>query len=164
MGFNEDMFALLKTKQWGACHQRIAQEERVDTREARVSTALWRATIFERENRYDDALRTLDAIQPEVFTQCGLLWERAKILYRMGKYPAAIETLHDAPFGAEIDTFPGITYEAIFLYCYLLKKSGHEAPLNLLTTLPDDFGTRFYERRRLTKADLLPAGASAPPT
>jgi hypothetical protein len=144
MGFSEDMFSLLKTKRWKTCHQRIDQEERVDTREARVSAALWRATIFEYEKRHDDALRTLDAIQPEVFTQCGLLWERARVLYGMGKFADAIETLRNAPFGEEIDTFPGITYEAIFLYCYLLKKSGREPPPNLIAALPDDFGTRFY--------------------
>ena len=81
----------------------------------------------------------------------------------MGKTGDAIETLREAPFGSEIDTFPAMTYEAIFLYCYLLKQAGRETPSNLVEALPDDFGTRYYGGR-LTKADLHPPkpGSAAP--
>lgn len=156
MGFSEEMFALGKTRDWEACHRRIDQAEPGATREARVSIAHWRSAVLEWEGRYDDALCVIDASKEDVFTECGRLWDRAQILYHMGKVAEAIETLRNAPFGAEIDSFPGITYEAIFLYCYLLKKSGREPPPNLIAALPDDFGTRFYEGKRLTRADILP--------
>jgi tetratricopeptide (TPR) repeat protein len=91
-----------------------------------VSAALWRAARFKWEKRYDDALRTLDASRSEVFSQCGYLWKRAEILCRMGRFAEAIETLRKAPFGEEIDTFPAMVYEAIFLYCYLLQRSGRD--------------------------------------
>ena len=156
MGFSEDMFALLKTKDWEACHRRIDQEEPGETREARVSIAHWRSAVLERQWRYEDALRIIDGSKADAFTECGRLWERAQILYRMGKFAEAIDTLRDAPFGAEIDTFPALTYEAIFLYCYLLRRNGREAPPNLIAALPDDFTTRTWEGKRVSKADIPP--------
>ena len=51
MAFDEDMFALLKTKNWEACHKRIDEEEPALSREARVSIGLWRAAIFEWQQR-----------------------------------------------------------------------------------------------------------------
>jgi len=158
MGFSEDMFALLKSKDWKACDQRIDEEAPGETREKRVSIAHWRTAVLERQGRYGDALRTLDASRADVFTQCGFLYERAVILYRMGKFAEAIATLRDAPFGAEIDAFPGLTCEAMFLYCYLLIKSGHETPPNLLAAIPDDFRTLTYEGKFMSKADLLSSG------
>lgn len=114
--------------------------------------------------RYDDALRILDASRADVFTQCGLLWEHAEILCKMGKFADAIETLRNAPFGAEIDTFPALTYEAIFLYCYLLKRSGREPPANLVAAPPEDFVTRTWDGKKVGIADLSPpAGASSSP-
>lgn len=159
MSLREDVFALVKTKDWQACHRRI-DEEPDDTREARVSIAGWRSYIFEREGRYEEALRITDASRDDVFTQCGYLFDRARILQCMGKTDEAIASLRQAPFGAEIDTFPGMTYEAIFLYCYLLKQVGCEPPPNLLEALPDDFGTHLFGRMR-EKADLLRPGLSA---
>ncbi len=158
MGFSEDMFALLKSKDWKACLRRIDEEAPGETREKRVSIAHWRAAIFKWEKRYDEALLTLDASKADVFTQCGFLYERAVIRCRMGKFAEAIATLRYAPFGAEIDAFPGLTYEAMFLYCYLLIKSGHETPPNLLAAIPDDFRTLTYEGKFMSKADLLSSG------
>jgi hypothetical protein len=155
MSFSEEMFALLKTQDWEACHRRIDQEEPGETREARISIAHWRSTVFEWQGRYNDALRALDAGRADVFTQCGDLYQRAEILCKMGKFADAIETLRNAPFGAEIDTFPALTYEAIFLYCYLLKRSGREPRPNLVAALPDDFVTRTWEGKKVGKADLL---------
>jgi hypothetical protein len=90
VGFDEDMFALLRSKDWEACHKRI-EEEPALSREGRVSIGFWRAGIFEWKHRYDDALRTLDTIRTEVLTHCGFLWERAEILCKMGKFADAIE-------------------------------------------------------------------------
>jgi hypothetical protein len=165
MAFDEDMFTLLKTKNWEACHKRVDEEEPALSREARVSIGLWRAAIFEWQQCYVDALRTLDTIRTDVFTQCGFLWERAEILCKMGKFADAIETLRNAPFGEEIDAFPALTYEAIFLYCYLLKRSGREPPPNLVAALPEDFVTRTWDVKKVGIADLAPpAGASTPAT
>ena len=93
-------------------------------------------------------------IRTEVFTQCGFLWERAEILCKMGKFASAIETLRNAPFGVEINEFPALTYEAIFLYCYLLKRSGREPPQNLVAALPEDFVTRTWDGKKVGIADL----------
>jgi hypothetical protein len=165
MSFSEEMLALLKTRDWEACHRRIDREQPGEAREARVSIAHWRSTVFEWQGRYDDALRTLDAGRADVFTQCGDLYQRAEILCKMGKFADAIETLRDAPFGAEIDAFPALTYEAIFLYCYLLKRSGREPPPNLVAALPEDFVTRIWDGKKVGMADLAPpAGASRPAT
>jgi hypothetical protein len=164
MSLSEDMFALAKTHDWQACHRRIDEEGPGDDQQSRFSLAYWRSLVLQGEGKYEDALRVLDHSRGDFFTQCGYRLFRGRIFYHMGKSAQAIEALRDAPFGEEIDTFPGITCEAIFLYCYLLKKSGREPPPNLIAALPDDFGTRFYERRRLTKADLLPAGAAPSPT
>ncbi|RBP05700.1 hypothetical protein DFR50_13463 [Roseiarcus fermentans] len=160
MSFHEDMFALLKTDDWQACHRRI-DEEPGDTRESRVAIAGWRSSILRGQGRYDEALRAIDASKDDVFTQCGYLFDRARILQCMGKTADAIETLRQAPFGSEIDAFPALTYEAIFLYCYLLKQAGREPPPNLLAALPDDFGTHLFGRMR-EKADLLPPEPDSP--
>jgi hypothetical protein len=164
MSFREEMFALLKTRDWEACHRRIDREQPGEAREARVSIAHWRSTVFEWQGRYDDALRTLDACRDDVFTQCGDLYQRAEILCKMGKFADAIETLRNAPFGAEIDAFPALTYEAIFLYCYLLKRSGREPPPNLIAALPEDFVTRTWDGKKVGIADLSPSasGSMAP--
>jgi hypothetical protein len=95
VGFDEDMFALLKSKDWEACHKRI-EEEPALSREGRVSIGLWRAAILEWRHRYGDALQTLDTIRTEAFTRCGFLWERAEILCKMGKFVDAIETVRNA--------------------------------------------------------------------
>jgi hypothetical protein len=55
--------------------------------------------------------------------------------------------LRDAPFGGGIDTFPALTYGAIFLYRYLLKRSGREPPPNLVAALPEDFVTRTWDEK-----------------
>jgi tetratricopeptide (TPR) repeat protein len=162
MAIDEEMFALLKSNNWQACHRRIDAEGRGDTREQRVSIALWRAAILEREKRYDEALRTLDAIRDEAFTRNGFLWERADVLCRMGKFEEALDTLRSAPFGAELDAFPALTYEAIFLYCYLLKRSNREPPPNLLAALPGDFRTMLYDGRFVSKADIAPPAGRPP--
>lgn len=161
MSFSEEMFALLKTSDWQACHRRIDKEEPGDNQEARVSIAHWRSAVFKWQGRYDDALRILDASRADVFTRCGLLWERAEILCKMGKFADAIETLRNAPFGAEIDTFPALTYEAIFLYCYLLKRSGREPPSNLVAALPEGFITRTWDGKKVGIADLSPPASGA---
>jgi len=44
----------------------------------------------------------LEASLANVFRQCGLRWERAKILCKMGRFADAIETLRNAT-GARID-------------------------------------------------------------
>jgi hypothetical protein len=150
VGFDEDMFALLKSKDWEACHKRI-EEEPALLREGRVSIGLWRAAILEWRHRYGDALQTLDTIRTEAFTRCGFLWARAEILCKMGKFVDAIETVRNAPFGVEIDTFPALTYEAIFLYCYLLKRSGGEPQPNLVAALPEDFVTRTWDGKKVEK-------------
>src|SRR5665213_1955006 len=61
ISFSEEMLALLKTRDWEACHRRIDREQPGEAREARVSIAPWRSTVFEWQGRYDDALGTLDA-------------------------------------------------------------------------------------------------------
>jgi hypothetical protein len=155
MGFSEDMFALGKTRDWQACHRRIDEEGAGDDQRTGFSIAYWRSFILQSEGKYEDALRVLDQSRSDVFTQCGYLYRRAKILCLMGKFAEAITTLTDAPFGAEIDTFPGMAREAMFLYCYLLIKSGREAPPNLLAAIPDDFGTMIYDGRMMSKTDLL---------
>ncbi len=111
------------------------------------------------------ALRVLDTGRADFFSQCGYLYLRAELLCKMGRFAEAIETLRNAPFGAEIDVFPALTYEAIFLYCYLLKKSGREPPPNLVAALPEDFVTRTWDGRKVGRPDLSPpAGASTPST
>jgi hypothetical protein len=155
MAFDEDMFALGKTRDWEACHRRIDKEEPGHDQQTRFSIAYWRSAVFKSQRRYEEALRILDAGRADVFTQCGYLYRRAIILCLLGKFAEATETLRDAPFGAEIDTFPGMVYEAMFLYCYLLIKSGREAPPNLLAAIPDDFGTMTYDGRFMSKADIL---------
>jgi hypothetical protein len=165
MSFSAEMFALVKTHDWQACHRRIDEAEPGASREERRSIAHWRSAVFEWQGRYNDALRILDAGRADFFSQCGYLSQRAEILCKMGKFADAIETLRNAPFGAEIDTFPALTYEAIFLYCYLLKRSGREPPPNLVAALPEDFVTRTWDGKKVGMADLaLPAGASRPAT
>jgi hypothetical protein len=165
MAFDEDMFALLKTRDWQACHRRIDKEGSGNDQETRFSITYWRSTVFEWQGRYDEALQILDAGRADFFTQCGYLHQRAEILCKMGKFADAIETLRGAPLGAEIDTFPALTYEAIFLYCYLLKRGGREPPPNLVAALPEDFVTRTWDGSKVRIADLSPpAGASTTPT
>jgi hypothetical protein len=165
MAFDEDMFALLKTHDWQACHRRIDKEEPATDQQARFSITYWRSAVLKWQGRYDDALRVLDAGRADVFTQCGYLYRRAELLCKMGKFADAVETLRNAPFGAEIDTFPALTYEAIFLYCYLLKRSGREPPPKLVAALPEDFVTQTWDGKKVGIADLSPpAGASTPPT
>ncbi len=79
----------------------------------------------------------------------------------MGKFADAIETLRGAPFGEEIDTFPALTYEAIFLYCYLLKRSGREPPPNLVAALPEDFVTRTWDGKKVGIVDLSPPASGS---
>jgi hypothetical protein len=64
----------------------------------------------------------------------------------------------------EIDTFPALTYEAIFLYRYLLKRSGGEPQPNLVAALPEDFVTRTWDGKKVEKPDLSPSasGSTAP--
>ena len=148
MAFDEEMFALGKSKDWKACHRRIDEEAPGATREQRVSVALWRAIIYKWEKRYSEALRILEGIRDEVYTSLRLCITTARIIHcPMGEFSDAIDTLRGAPFCSELDTFPAVTYEAIFLYCYLLAKSGQHPPPNLLAALPDDFRTMLYDRR-----------------
>jgi hypothetical protein len=148
MSFSEEMFALLKTRDRQACHGRIDEAEPGASREERRSIAHWRSTALEWQGRYDDALRSLNAGQADFFSQCGYLYRGAEILCKMGKFSDAIETLRGAPFGEEIDTFPALTYEAIFLYCYLLRRSGREPPPSLVAALPEDFVTRTCDGKK----------------
>lgn len=163
MSFSEEMFALLKTRDWEACHRRIDEAEPAASREERRSIAHWRSAVLEWQGRYDDALRILDAGGADFFSQCGYLSQHAELLCKMGKFADAIETLRNAPFGAEIDTFPALTYEAIFLHWYLLKRSGREPPPNLVAALPEGFITRTWEGKKVRIADLSPP-TSAPTT
>jgi hypothetical protein len=117
--------------------------------------------ILEYEGDYEAALRILDQSRGSFFSQCGYLYQRAEILCRMRKFAEATETLRNAPFGDEIETFPGMAREAMFLYCYLLIKSGREAPPNLLAAIPDDFGTQLYNGKLISKADILLAASSS---
>ncbi len=61
MAFDEDMFALGKTRDWEACHRRIDEEEPGHDQQTRFSIAFWRSAVFKSQGRYEDALRILDA-------------------------------------------------------------------------------------------------------
>jgi hypothetical protein len=154
MAFSEDMFALIKTHDWKACHRRIEQEEPGKDQRARFSIAYWRSVVLQYEGHNEAALKTLDDARDDFFSRCAFAYFRAEILCRMGKFAEAIDALRAVPFGTELDTFPGLTYEAIFLYCYLLRKSGREAPANLLAALPDDFETQMYNGKFMSKDDV----------
>jgi len=104
------------------------------------------------DNLSDEDLPWKEAFQQE----WSVLYQRAEILCKMGKFSDAIETLRNAPFATEIDAFPALTYEAIFLYCYLLKRSGREPPPNLVAALPEDFVTRTWDGKKVGIADLSP--------
>jgi tetratricopeptide (TPR) repeat protein len=156
MAFSEDMFALVKTRDWEACRLRIEQESPGKDQKSRFSIAYWLSVVLQYEGQYEEALRALDKARGEFFSQCAFAYFSAQILCQMGKFAQAGEMLRGAPFGDEIDAFPGLTYEAIFLYCYLLIKAGREAPPNLIDALPDNFRTFMYDRRFRTKSDLQP--------
>lgn len=162
MGLRDDVFALYKAHDWDACHKRLDEAEPGSSREERLTIAHWRSGVLQRQGRYQEALGVVDARRGEFFTQCGILSERATILCLMGRFAEALDTLRGAPFGEEIDTFPGMTYEAIFLYCWLLKGNGRQPPPNLIAALPDDFETMLYDNRFVSKADLAPPPNPAP--
>lgn len=159
MALRDDMFALIKTHDWKVCHRRINQERPGDSRERQFSVAYWRTVILEYEHDYEGALRILDQSRDLFFSQCGYLYQRAEILCQMRKFTEASDTLRSAPFGDEIERFPGMAREAMFLYCYLLIKSDHVAPPNLLAAIPDDFGTQLYNGKLISKADILPTAS-----
>jgi hypothetical protein len=161
MELSDEIFPLYTARDWDACHQRLDEAEPADSREERVTIAYWRSAVLARQGRYEEALSVIEASRGDAFSQCAVLWDRAKVLCLMGRFAEAIDTLRSAPFGEEIDTFPGMTYEAIFLYCWLLKRSGREPPPNLLAALPDDFRTMLYDKRFASKADIVPPVAPA---
>ncbi len=96
--------------------------------------------------------------EPTFLRSAGFCMSAQSFFTAWASSPKRLLRLGTTPFGAEIDAFPGLTYEAMFLYCYLLIKSGHETPPNLLAAIPDDFRTLTYEGKFMSKADLLSSG------
>ncbi|HXT05564.1 MAG TPA: hypothetical protein VN715_01340 [Roseiarcus sp.] len=67
-------------------------------------------------------------------------------------------TLRAALIAAEVETFPGLAWEAAYFCCYLMVKQGGAPPKDLLDLIPDDFETvldgRFIAKSNLTDGRL----------
>ena len=104
---------------------------------------------------FNEALRSLDALESEFPCRCGICDLRSEIYWRMGDKAAAIEALRAAPWGEEMDQFPALALEAMFLYCYFLALEGRQAPPKLVDAIPSDYVSIQYDGKRVSKADLL---------
>ena len=168
MALRDDILPLFQQKDWRGCEALLAARSPGDDAEQRAAIAYWRTAVLEGEGRYEDALRFLASHRDDFFSKCLVYYLQANILCRMGNCGEAIETLRKAPFGEEMDRFPALSLEAIFLYCFLLTKSGRDAPPKLLDAIPDDYRSYMFDGTFANKSDILAAidkrrAAGAPP-
>jgi hypothetical protein len=168
MAIRDDIFPLVKRRDWPACHAALDRAAPGEDREERTSIVYWRAVVLQREGRDGDALTLLNSKRNEFNCKCLPDFMRAKILNRLGRPQDAIAILKTTPIDIERDRFPGLALEAAYLYCTLLAENGKAVPAQLLTLIPDDFQTMDDKSRFVGKTDLLdligkqPVGNASP--
>src|SRR5579883_3009390 len=154
MAIRDDIFPLVKRRDWQACHKLLDNATPVDNDE-RTSIIYWRAVVLEDEGRNDEALSLLNLSRNDFNCKCLPDYMSAKILKRLGRPQDAIAILSESPILAEAEQFPGLAREAAYLYCTLLAESGAIVPEGLLDLIPDSFQTMDDKYRVVGKADLL---------
>jgi hypothetical protein len=168
MAIRDDIFPLIKRRDWPACHAVLDRAAPGPDREERTSIVYWRAVVLQREGRDGDALTLLNANRNDFECKCLPDYMRAKILDRLGRPQDAIALLQTARIDEEMDRFPGLALEAAYLYCTLLAENGKVVPTHLLTLIPDDYQTMDDKSRYVGKTDLLdligkqPVGNASP--
>lgn len=151
------MITFAKRSDWTGCETYLAAHPPGDDRDERSIHAYWTVKTQIRLGHLEDALRRSDTLAGDFQCRCALADLRSEIYWRKGEHSAAIEALRAAPWGEEMDRFPALAKEAMFLYCYLLADAGREASPKLVDAIPDDYRAILFDGRRVDKADLLAA-------
>ncbi len=151
------MIAYASTGDWANCQAYLAAHPPGDAPEEQSSHATWSVRAEIGLHRLDDALHRLDATAGNFQCRCGLSYLRSEIYWLKGEQSAAIEALRSAPWSEEMDSFPALAKETMFLYCYFLSKAGREAPPKLVQAIPEDYHAILFDGSRVGKADLLAA-------
>jgi hypothetical protein len=154
MAIRDDIVPLYRQRDWAGCHRVLDAASPSDDDDERRSIAHWRATVFEGDGRYREALDLLQAHRGDFSCKTSVHHERARIFAQIGDSKQAIDALKTAPFGEEMDRFPGLVREAIYFYCLLLAEDGRDVPQKLLDIVPDDFRYINIRGRRDTKARI----------
>ncbi len=121
----------------------------------RSTHAFWSVRVPVEQSDFAEALRRLDMLNDEFQCRCGVCDLRSEIYWRMGDKNAAIEALRAAPWSEEMDRFPALAMETMFLYCFFLAQQEREPPPKLVDALPSDYISIQYDGKRVSKADLL---------
>jgi hypothetical protein len=152
---------------WAGCQAYLATHPPSDDPSEQACHASWSVRADIGLHHLDEAMRRLDATADKFQCRCGLSYLRSEIYWLKGEQGAAIEALRSAPWGEEMDTFPGLAKETMFLYCYLLALAGRTPPPKLMNAIAEDYRAILFDGRRVGKADLLAAiqhNEKAPPT
>jgi hypothetical protein len=154
MAIRDDIIPLYRQRDWRGCHRVLDASSPGDDKDERRSHAHWRAAVFEGEGRYREALDFLQAHRNDFSCKTSVHHERARIFTQMGDSKQAIDALKAAPFGEELEQFPGLVREAAYFYCLLLAEEGRDVPQKLLEIIPHDFRYINIRGQRDTKARI----------
>src|SRR5437763_398032 len=106
MPIRDDIFPLIKRRDWRACHALLDQASPGVNREERKSLAYWRTVVYEREGRDGEALDLLNSSRGDFSCKCLPDYLSAKILSRQGRHQEAAAVMGHAPIFEEIAEFP----------------------------------------------------------
>lgn len=157
MSLRDQIVAYAKRNDWVGCDAFLAGRLPADNSDERSCYAYWSVRTQLELCRFEDALRRLDGLAGDFQSRCAASYLRSEIFWKMGDQAAAVEALRSAPWGAEMDRFPALAAETMFLYCYLLAASGREPPPKLVDTIPDDYHAILFDGRRIGRGDLMAA-------
>ena len=139
MPIYDKIAALMRTRDWKACHAFLDGALVDADADQRKSAHLWRAFVLEREGRYDEAIDCWRRRRNEFNCQTMVDHQIARLYDQSGHATQAIEELRASPFGDEMDRHPALVLDGVYFYCWLLAREGRDVPEKLLNTLPDDF-------------------------
>jgi thioredoxin-like negative regulator of GroEL len=147
--------ALMRSKDWDAVYAMLDDAgSRAVTQEDMRREVYWRATAFEGEQRYDEALELLQKNADLFDCQCLVHLQLACILIKLGRDQDALDELRKAPIEAEMEDYYGLAIDAKFLYFYLLAKIGDPSVKDRLAEIPDDYRHITSGGKFLTKTDI----------
>lgn len=148
--------AFMKNGDWTAAYALLDDARNgAVTSEDRRREVYWRATAFELQRRYDEALDLLRKNANLFNSQSLVQLELARILVKLGRDQEALDELGIAPIEEEMEKFYGLAIDAKFFYFYLLAKSGDRSVQDRLSEIPDDYRHIAIGGKFLTKPDIV---------
>ena len=151
---SEEVFNLIRAGKLRALHDQLDAALHNASSDELHSIAHWRTAALLKEKRYDDALQYLEDSKDKYNCKTTAYQQKAEILDRLGRGPAAVAELSAAPFDVELKLHLSLVIDAFFFLLYLKEKNGISVAKSELDRIPDGFTSIINGMGPFTKHDL----------